>query len=39
VQNFRLPESLNYQLKNIGAFAFKFSACSVQTTAKAPGKM
>jgi len=39
VQNFRLPESLSYELKNIGAFAFKFSACSVQTAAKAPDKL
>lgn len=39
VQNFRLPETLKYELKNIGAFAFKFSACSVQTAAKAPSKM
>ena len=39
VQSFRLPETLNYELKNIGTFAFKFSSCSVQTTAKAAGKM
>jgi hypothetical protein len=39
VQSFRLPQTLNYELKNIGSFAFKFSACSVQTTAKAPDKL
>lgn len=39
VQNFRLPETLHYELKNVGAFAFKFSACSVQTAAKAPDKL
>lgn len=39
VQKFRLPESLHYELKNIGAFAFKFSGCSVQTAAKAPDKL
>jgi hypothetical protein len=39
VQSFRLPETLSYELKNIGAFAFKFSACSVQTAAKAAAKM
>jgi hypothetical protein len=39
VEKFRLPESLHYELKNIGAFAFKFSACSVQTAAKAPDKL
>jgi hypothetical protein len=39
VQSFRLPESLNYELKNIGAFAFRFSACSVQTANKTPGKL
>jgi hypothetical protein len=38
VQNFRIPETLNYELKNVGAFTFKFSACSVQTTSKAPDK-
>src|SRR6185437_16827518 len=39
VQNFRLPETLNYELKNVGAFEFKFSACSVETTKKAPDKL
>lgn len=39
VQNFRLPETLSYELKNIGSFAFKFSACTVQTAAKAPEKI
>lgn len=38
VQNFRLPETLSYELKNVGAFTFKFSACSAQTTSKAPDK-
>jgi len=38
VQNFRLPETLNYDLKNVSAFVFKFSSCSVETTKKAPEK-
>jgi hypothetical protein len=38
VQNFRLPETLNYDLKNVSSFAFRFSACSVQKTDKAAGK-
>jgi hypothetical protein len=38
VQSFRLPAQLNYELKNVGAFEFKFSACSVQTASKAPDK-
>lgn len=36
VQNFRLPENLYYELKNVGSFTFKFSDCSVQTLKKAP---
>ena len=39
VESFRLPQLLSYELKNVGAFAFKFSACSVQTAAKAPDKL
>ncbi len=35
VQNFRLPQTLNYDLKNVSSFTFKFSACSVETTKKA----
>jgi hypothetical protein len=38
VQNFRLPAQLTYELKNVGSFEFKFSACSVETTKKAPDK-
>jgi hypothetical protein len=39
VQNFRLPETLNYELKNVGSFDFKFSACTVETTKKAADKL
>jgi len=39
VQNFRLPETMNYELKNVGSFEFKFSACTVETTKKAPDKL
>lgn len=39
VQNFRIPETLNYELKNVGAFEFKFSACSVETAKKAADKI
>ena len=39
VQGFRLPETLSYELKNVGAFVFKFSACYVQKTDKAPDKL
>ena len=38
VQNFRLPQQLDYELKNVGAFEFKFTDCSVQTAARAPDK-
>jgi hypothetical protein len=38
VQSFRIPDTLNYELKNVGSFEFKFSACSVETTKKAPDK-
>jgi hypothetical protein len=38
VQNFRIPDTLSYELKNVGSFEFKFSACSVETTKKAPDK-
>lgn len=38
VQSFRLPAQLDYELKNVGSFQFKFSACSVVTTDKAPDK-
>lgn len=38
VQNFRIPEKLNYELKNVGSFDFKFSACSVETNKKAADK-
>jgi hypothetical protein len=38
VQNFRIPDTLSYELKNVGSFEFKFSACSVETTRKAPDK-
>jgi hypothetical protein len=39
VQGFRLPETLSYELKNVGSFVFKFSACYVQKTDKAPDKL
>ena len=38
VQGFRIPAQVNYELKNVGSFEFKFSACSVQAAAKAPEK-
>lgn len=38
VESFRLPAQLDYELKNVGSFEFKFSACSVATTQKAPDK-
>ncbi len=34
VQGFRLPASLAYELKNVGSFEFKFSACTTQTAKK-----
>ncbi|HEV2577726.1 MAG TPA: hypothetical protein VGU25_11005 [Acidobacteriaceae bacterium] len=39
VSNFRLPETLSVNAKNIGAFVFKFSGCSVETAEKAAGKL
>ena len=30
VQGFRIPDTLDYELKNVGSFEFKFSACSVR---------
>ena len=38
VQSFRIPDTLSYELKNVGSFEFKFSACSVETSKKAPDK-
>lgn len=47
VSNFRLPHTLVYDLSNVGTFVFKFSDCTVQTSANsgkrqlaesAPGK-
>ena len=38
VQKFRLPAQLDYELKNVGSFEFKFSGCTVETTEKAPDK-
>ena len=38
VQGFRIPETLDYELKNVSSFSFKFSACSVEATKKAPDK-
>ena len=37
VQGFRIPDTLSYELKNVGSFEFKFSACSVQKTDKGTG--
>ncbi|HEV2577725.1 MAG TPA: hypothetical protein VGU25_11000 [Acidobacteriaceae bacterium] len=34
VQGFRLPASLAYDLKNVGSFEFRFSACSTETAKK-----
>jgi hypothetical protein len=39
VQNFRLPQTLNYDLKNVSSFTFKFSTCSVETTKKAADQL
>jgi hypothetical protein len=39
VSSFRLPETLQYDLKNVAAFVFKFSGCTVQTAEKAPEKL
>ncbi|HEY4010061.1 MAG TPA: hypothetical protein VGM11_07920 [Acidobacteriaceae bacterium] len=38
VSNFRLPETLQYELKNVGLFVFKLSGCTVQTNEKAAEK-
>jgi hypothetical protein len=39
VDGFQLPARLDYELKNVGAFTFKFSACSAQKSDKAPDKL
>lgn len=38
VSGYRLPETLRLNMKNVGAFVFKFTGCSVETAEKAPGK-
>lgn len=39
VSNFRLPETLTLEVKNVGAFKFKLSGCSVNTSEKAADKL
>jgi hypothetical protein len=39
VQSFRIPDTLDYELKDVGSFTFKFSACSVETTKNASDKL
>ncbi len=39
VQSFRIPDTLSYELKNVGSFEFKFSACTVETSKKASDKL
>lgn len=39
VSTFRLPQTLKFEVKNVGAFLFSFSGCSVETAEKAAGKL
>lgn len=39
VSTFRLPETVKLELKNVGAFLFNFSGCSVETSDKAVAKL
>jgi hypothetical protein len=38
ISSFQIPSTIHVEVKNVGAFVFHFSACTVQTSPSAPSK-